>query len=291
MIPSLKSVHFLMSYGCPAECDHCFVWGSPRRQASMSPSQVTGFLDEVVSLGTVTGVCAEGGESFTRYDMLLHFLREATRRGLEASALTNAFWVISREQAEKCVSELMGAGLTSLGVSTDEWHQKRIPVERADTLLEVCEAVGLSASRMETSLEGVMYRGRAAESLAAERPKRPAAEFTSCPHEQLGAPARVHVDCYGRVHLCQGLCVGAGGPAEACAAFDPGEHPIVRRLLEGGPHALGQFAAERGFEMEGGYVDACHLCYRARESLRSEYPELLGPDEMYGVEAGAEGRA
>ena len=176
-------------------------------------------------------------------------------------------------------------------MSTDEWHQKRIPVERADTLLEVCEAVGLSAFRMETSLEGVLYRGRAAESLAAGRPKRPAAEFTSCPHEQLGAPSRMHVDCYGRVHLCQGLCLGAGGPAEACAAFDPGEHPIVRRLLEGGPHALGQFAAERGFEMEGGYADACHLCYRARESLRGDYPELLGPDEMYGVEAGAEGRA
>ena len=81
----------------------------------MSPSQVTGFLDEVVSLGTVTGVCAEGGESFTRYDVLLHFLREATRRGLEASALTNAFWVISREQAEKCLSELMGRASPAWG--------------------------------------------------------------------------------------------------------------------------------------------------------------------------------
>jgi len=30
-------------------------------------------------------------------------------------------------------------------------------------------------------------------------------------------------------------------------------------------------------------VDACHLCYRAREFLRPHFPELLGPDEMYGV--------
>jgi len=113
-------------------------------------------------------------------------------------------------------------------------------------------------------------------------PAQPAESFITCPHEKLAAPSRVHLDCYGRLHLCQGLCVGAGGPAGAVADYDPARHPMVRRLLSGGPYALAQFAAERGFAIADGYVDACHLCYRAREFLRPHFPDLLGPDEMYG---------
>lgn len=282
MIPSLTGVHFLITYGCSAECDHCFLWGSPHRNASMTAEQVEDFLRQIVSLETVTGVCAEGGESFTCYPVLIHFLRRAAAHNLSASALTNAFWVTSRRLAEERISELVAAGLTQLGISTDQWHRTKVPVERVDTLLEVCAAAGLQASRMETNLENVMFRGRAAHRLAPGRPTRPAEEFTACPHEKLDAPSRVHLDCYGRLHLCQGLCLGAGAPGQAAAAYDPTSHPIVRILLQGGPYALGRYAAERGFELAPGYVDACHLCYRAREFLRPRFPDLLGPDEMYG---------
>jgi hypothetical protein len=287
VIFSLTRVHFLITYGCSAECDHCFLWGSPRRQSSMTPSQVDAFLDQIVSLGTVTGVCAEGGECFARPDLLMRFVRAATDRGLEVSALTNASWVRSREQAGQRVAELMGAGLTSLGVSTDGWHRKTVPAERVDTLLEVCGAAGLAANRMETRLENVMFRGRAAERLASLVPARPARSFTACPHEKLAAPSRVHLDCYGRLHLCQGLCVAAGTPAEAWVAYEPAAHPIVRLLLEGGPYGLGRYADDRGFDLKPAYADACHLCYRAREFLRPRFPELLGPDEMYGDRSAA----
>jgi len=283
MIPSLTGVHFLITYGCSSECDHCFIWGSPRRQSSMTAAQIDDFLNQVRSLKTVTGVCGEGGEAFTRYDLLLRFVRGATERGLKGSALTNASWVTSRQEAEERVAELKAAGLTSLGVSTDEWHRRIIPVERADTLLEVCAAAGVAASRMETGIDGVMFRGRAAERLARHMPTRPASELIACPHEKLDAPSRLHLDCYGRLHLCQGLVLADGEPAAACAAYDPAAHPIVRILLDGGPYALGRFAAERGFDPDAGYVDACHLCYRAREFLRPYFPHLLGPDEMYGA--------
>ena len=282
MIPSLTGIHFLITYGCSAECAHCFLWGTPDRTASMTAEQVESFLEEIASLKQVTGVCAEGGESFELYDVLLPFLRRATALGLNASALTNASWVESRELAKDRIAELMAAGLTNLGVSTDRWHQEHVPVERVDLLLEVCEEAGLAAARMETALDGVMFRGRAAEKLAGDMPTRPPETFTECPHESLGAPGRVHLDCYGFLHLCQGITLGRPSIADAIAGFDAQSHPIVRLLLEGGPYALGRLAAERGFELAGGYVDACHLCYRARQFLRSEFPDLLAPDEMYG---------
>jgi hypothetical protein len=249
----------------------------------MTPDQIDEFLDQVAGVKTVTGVCAEGGESFTKYDLLLRFLRRATALGLTAGALTNASWVASRPQAEERIAELMEAGLTNLGVSTDRWHQRSVPVERVDVLLAVCKEAGLEAARMETPPDGVMFRGRAAERLAPQMPTRPAEELTSCPHEQLGAPSRVHLDRYGFLHLCQGITLGRLPIADAVGGYDPESHPIVRLLLNGGPYALGRYAADLGFEMAPGYVDACHLCYRAREFLRPHFPDLLGPDEMYGV--------
>jgi MoaA/NifB/PqqE/SkfB family radical SAM enzyme len=30
------------------------------------------------------------------------------------------------------------------------------------------------------------------------------------------------------------------------------------------------------------FADACHLCYRSREMLRSQLPEILAPDQVYG---------
>ncbi len=248
----------------------------------MSAARVDEFLQQVAALDTVTEVCAEGGESFTHYDVALHLVRRATALGLSASALTNASWVTSRREAEERIAELMAAGLAHLGVSTDEWHREHVPVERVDTLLAVCEAAGLAAARMETPLEGVMFRGRAAERLAPRMAVRPPDEFTACPYEKLDAPSRIHLDCYGTLHLCQGLALGAGSIAEVVAGYDPQRHPVVSRLLDGGPYSLAQYAARQGFALAPGYVDACHLCYRAREFLRGEFPDLLKPDEMYG---------
>ena len=64
------------------------------------------------------------------------------------------------------------------------------------------------------------------------------------------------------------------------ADFVPDEHPIVSRLLDGGPAEL-----VRSYELacEDGYADHCHLCYKARRTLRSRFPGVLTPDQMYGV--------
>jgi hypothetical protein len=31
------------------------------------------------------------------------------------------------------------------------------------------------------------------------------------------------------------------------------------------------------------YADACHLCYQVRLSLRKRFPDILLPDQMYGI--------
>jgi hypothetical protein len=68
-----------------------------------------------------------------------------------------------------------------------------------------------------------------------------------------------------------------------CETYDPDAHPIAGPLLAGGPVEL-----VRRYEVphEEAYAGACHLCYEARRALRARFPEVLAPDQMYGVPDG-----
>ena len=36
----LNGIHFLLSYRCTDECDHCFVWGSPAARGTFTLAQI-----------------------------------------------------------------------------------------------------------------------------------------------------------------------------------------------------------------------------------------------------------
>jgi hypothetical protein len=129
----------------------------------------------------------------------------------------------------------------------------------------------------------VMYRGRAAATLASRAPDFPWEGFNTCPHEDLSDPGRVHLDPLGNVHICQGIVIGnifEKPLRQICSEYDAECHAICGPLLVGGPAAL---VEEYNLPHEARYADACHLCYTSRLSLRSRFPDCLKPDQMYGV--------
>ena len=128
-----------------------------------------------------------------------------------------------------------------------------------------------------------MFRGRAAAKLAGQVPHFPWEQFDACPHEDLREPGRVHVDAWGNLHVCQGISLGnlfETSLQDICAAYDPDAHPICGSLLAGGPAELSR---RYQVSVEAVYADACHLCYQTRSALRSQFPSLLTPDQMYGI--------
>jgi hypothetical protein len=128
-----------------------------------------------------------------------------------------------------------------------------------------------------------MFRGRAVEKLVEGLPRRPWQELDECPYEDLGNPKRVHIDAYGNVHLCQGLCMGNMWQTplkRVIEEYDVESHPVCGSLQKGGPAEL---ARRYGFNPEEGYVDHCHLCYSTRLALRDRLPAYLGPPQVYGL--------
>lgn len=294
----LTGLHLLLTYQCTFACDHCFVWGSPWQNGVMTQSDLQNILGQAVDLGTITSVCFEGGEPFLYYATLLKGVQETVRHGFSASVVTNAYWATSKTDAIEALLPFAGL-LSKMTVSSDLLHWSIPLSEQAQNALVAAKTLGISTSMISVGrpdkatppldkntlyAEGkVMYRGRAVEKLAQYAPCRLWEEFTTCPHENLRDPGRMHVDPLGYLHICQGIAIGNlfQTPLKIiCNRFDPDQHPITGPILRGGPAELARTDAVPHSQT---YADACHLCYETRRSLRTRFPAVLNPDQMYGL--------
>jgi MoaA/NifB/PqqE/SkfB family radical SAM enzyme len=61
----LTGIHFLLSYKCDLECDHCFVYSSPRAKGIFILSQIREVFNEIKKIGTIEWIYFEGGEPFS----------------------------------------------------------------------------------------------------------------------------------------------------------------------------------------------------------------------------------
>jgi len=295
----LTGLHLLLTYQCNFECDHCFVWGSPRQAGTFTLPQIEELLHQARELGTVEWIYFEGGEPFLYYGTLLAGARLATAAGFQAGIVSNGYWATSERDALECLRPFAGL-LRDLSISSDLYHYDEALSRQARDAQAVAAALGIPVGLIEVArpdapgampAEGqlpqgassVMYRGRAVATLVKWTKLRPWEQFAECPHEDLREPGRVHVDPFGNLHICQGISIGnlfRTPLSEICQAYDPASHPITGPLLEGGPAEL---ARRYGVSHQDGYADACHLCYETRRALRARFPDLLTPDQMYGM--------
>jgi len=299
----LTGIHFLLTYACNYECDHCFLYCGPHSQGTFMLAQVKNVLAEATKIGTVTEVYFEGGEAFLYYPLLVESVRAARAMGFEVGIVTNGYWATSTEDAVLWLKPLDEAGLSSITMSDDSFHGGEGEDSPAKAATFAARQLGMPASSIcieEPTVEttedergskgapviggGAMFRGRAVEKLTEGLPRRRWDELTECRQEELEDPERVHVDSFGNVHLCQGLSMGNMWEtplSELVKRHDAGSHPICGPLLRGGPALL---AREYGIEHEDGYVDECHFCYVVRRALLDRFPRYLTPRQVYGLE-------
>lgn len=270
----LSGLHILLTYRCLLECDHCFVWGSPKQGGVFTLGNLYRALDQARQVKSIRSIYFEGGEPFLFYPILVEGVRSAAARGFSVGIVTNGYWGTTVEEALVWLAPLAGL-LSDVSVSTDLLHSDELISPQSRNILAACEQLGIP--------EQVMFRGRAAARLAADAPSRPWSSFDECPHEDLEDPARIHLDPFGNLHLCQGLLMGNlfDRPlAQIVESYEPADHPIAGPLAAGGPDEL-----VRVYDLPhaAAYADACHLCYAARQQLRPHFPQIFGPDQMYGA--------
>ena len=298
----LTQIHFILTYRCLFECDHCFVYSGPSApDDTFTLSQIREALQEAQKIGTVDTVYFEGGEAFLVYPLLIAAVKEARRMGFQVGIVTNAYFATSAENAELWLRPLADLGIVDFSVSDDAFHYSEEAESAAHRAIAAAKKLGLptavitiEAPRVEMPDEehakgepiiggGVVFRGRAVEKLVADLPRRDYSVFIECPYEDLADPGRVHVEPQGHVHLCQGLSMGNMWEtplSELVANYRVETHPVAGPIAAGGPARL---AETYDVERSEGYVQACHLCYLVRRQLLDRFPDVLAPANVYGL--------
>jgi MoaA/NifB/PqqE/SkfB family radical SAM enzyme len=284
------------------ECDHCFVWGSPKAKGVFTLKQIRNILAEAKKLGTVNYVAIEGGEPFLYYPIMIKAAEEASALGFRVEILSNCYWATSQEDATEWLLPIAKTRNVGLSVSSDFYHGEDWETREVKNAIKAAKALNLKTGinivkylitevpSPPKEIEGVkvgalweiMYRGRATAKLVEKASKKPWREFTKCPYENFVKQERVHIDPLGYVHVCQGISIGNAWQrpfSEIIREYNPYGNQILEPLIRGGPAALVEKFSLKHDEM---YADACHLCYVARVMLRGKYPNVLVPNQMYG---------
>ncbi|HSR43902.1 MAG TPA: radical SAM protein [Acidimicrobiia bacterium] len=296
----LSQLHILLTYTCPFECDHCFVYSSPYAEGTFTAPQLHALLDQAQDVPTIDWIYFEGGESLLFYPLLLEGVRSARERGFEVGIVTSGFFGTTEDDAELWLRPLAELRIADLSVSDDAFHHGDQPDNPAKRTMRVAERLGIPTGPISIdppevggppgqdkgeAVSGgkVMFRGRAVDRLAQGMPDRPWHTMTECPYEELEDPTRIHLDPYGHIQLCQGISIGNVWETplrKVMEQYRSGDHPICGPLVEGGPQEL---ASAYSFDPQDRYVDECHLCFETRRSMLHRFPNELTPHQVYGV--------
>lgn len=297
----LTGIHFLLTYACTYECDHCFLFSSPSAEGTFTLEQLRTVFGEMDKIGTIEWVYFEGGEPFLYYPLMVEGVRLSRGKGYKTGVVSNAYWATAVEDAGLWLKPLYDHMIDDLSLSDDEFHSDNVEDSPAKRASAAARRIGMDADSI--CIEGptvtsekkiakgepivggsVMFRGRAVEKLTEGLPRRPTKTFTTCPHEDLEYLSRVHLDSFGHVHLCQGLSLGNMWQTPLSTLvknYKPLSHPICRPLIQGGP---AQLAKEYDVDLPDDFVDECHYCFEVRKALIDRFPDYLAPKQVYGLE-------
>jgi hypothetical protein len=140
-----KSVLIVLTEACHVGCQHCGYIGS-KRDGEVEPEELSSWVEQVVAYG-VPEIIFTGGEAFERFEVLESGVRRSKELNTPSAVFTSSFWAVSREAALERLSRL--DGLQRLYLSTDVYHQKRVPVGNVRNAIDAAIELKIPNIRLE----------------------------------------------------------------------------------------------------------------------------------------------
>ena len=314
---TINFLSFLISYKCTNECKHCALLASPNQdEIKMEFGDLKRYLEDITSNYIVQEVGFFGGEPLLNFDLLVSFIEEVKKYNIPNIGLpTNGYWGKNESTAKNYTIKLKKAGLNSIGFSVDAFHQEFIPLDDVKKAVRACHNAGIEIIYLISQNLG----GTEAKNIFNEKTKEITEslsdEFDYC--QLISSDLQVRgravnqlsqyfsmetipsdkclifklpmfmIDPNGWVfhQLCHGITIGNAKKkslSEIISEFSYRKHPIIGNVVaKGGPKNLLDIAIEKGYKPEEGYADKCHLCSCTRNYLRSLYPNILEPSNLY----------
>lgn len=142
-----------LSDRCNLRCGHCAVESGPDREDEIDLETGRRYVAEIAAAG-FRAVWFSGGEPMLRPAVVLRLTRDAKSRGLKVVLGTNGYWGRDPEKCRETMEALREAGLDSISLSTDQWHEPFVPLVVIQNVVEAAREnnlkIQLSVTRAVT---------------------------------------------------------------------------------------------------------------------------------------------
>jgi len=120
----------ITTHTCTASCDHCCFSCTPKVKVAMPYERMERLIDEAREIPSIRVVVFSGGECFLLGEKLDALVARVRANGFMSRCITNGYWAINRQVAERRVARLVDAGLDEINFSTGSFHARDVPVQR-----------------------------------------------------------------------------------------------------------------------------------------------------------------
>lgn len=133
------SILVSVTEGCHVGCAHCGFIGSARDRES-NPDEMSDWVRQACDY-SIGEIIFTGGEAFECFDVLAAGVAAAQSRDVPSAVFTSSFWGKSFDAALTKLRQL--PGLKRLYLSTDVYHQERVPIYRVRNVIEAALYLGI----------------------------------------------------------------------------------------------------------------------------------------------------
>jgi MoaA/NifB/PqqE/SkfB family radical SAM enzyme len=262
------------------------------------------YLTEAIAVSKLESFMAFGGEPMLYSNRAIAIFKKANEfRIPKIEMITNGTWGKERETAERLARKLKTAGVNTLAISVDAFHQQHIPIEyprnaalasleagirhvhwnvtviesinatneydvKTSHILETLKRIGL-----EVHVHRVSPVDRAAENL------RQYLQFTSLEGpcegdpvlgDTLTDPRSICIEPSGEVDVCWHLSIGNAREtplSHIISQYDWRKNPTINTLVKEGPTGLLKRHEPQASQLKkNDYINKCHLCTEIRKT-------------------------
>lgn len=134
-------VGLMYTLTCPLACQHCVTESSSKVKARMRLEDARKYLSAIHRFSPT--VCFTGGEPLLFHGEIVTLAEQARSLGLVITLVTGAGWVRKESAARSRVRELARAGVDTICISWDRYHEAFAPRERAVMLARLAVDAGI----------------------------------------------------------------------------------------------------------------------------------------------------
>jgi hypothetical protein len=140
---TINNVSILLTYRCPAACDHCLFESDNKRTETVDADVALRFIEAAARQVPPPSLSLSGGEAFLQLSLMKQLASFAYARGMISEVISSSAWCKTLDYTTEVLADLKDRGLRTYCTSVDRYHTPFVPAAKLRTGVLAALDVGL----------------------------------------------------------------------------------------------------------------------------------------------------